>query len=218
MSGENKSSWEVVPTWLADAKGGYSAEIGAGLSLRQTSSTAPLVAPPKPYKAPEPVNGGHPVIGPPAVVEPATMRSDIALLLDIAMYPWMLLVGVLAFAVVSAPSNLTPPGLNMHWLFGVGAFVLTIWFYHTLMRFMPTMLALAIPSMLLSGFIAWALIDGAGARQFTESVNWNAIEIGGFWSAFLSHAPMFNGWVIAAMVLNLAAHIAFWWNGRSARV
>jgi hypothetical protein len=206
-----------MPTHQAKWQGGYHIDLGAGVSVAPTLSS-PLTAPPKPYQTPDqPAHNANVTAAGPSAAQTATMRSDISLLLDIAMYPWMLLIGALAFAVVSAPSTVTPPGLNMHWLFGVGAFVLTIWLYNTLMRFIPTMLALAIPSMLLSGFIAWSLTDGAAARRLIESINWNAIEIRGLWSALQLHAPMLNGWIIAAMVLNLAAHIAFWWNGKSVR-
>jgi hypothetical protein len=217
MSGDDKSSWEVTPTPLAKWQGGYRIDLGAGLSVTPTSSS-PLTSPPKPNKAPDqPVHGANAGAAGPSAEQPASMRSDVALLLDIALYPWMLLVGALAFAVVSTPNTVTPLGLNMHWLFGVGAFVLTIWIYNALMRILPTMLALAAPSALLSGLIAWALSDSAAARRLTESVNWNAIEVATLWSALQSHPPVLNGWVIAAMLLNLAAHIAFWWNGKGAR-
>lgn len=217
MSEHNKPSWEVMPTHQAKWQGGYRIDLGAGISVTPTSSS-PLTAQPKPYKTPDqPVNQANATAAGISAEQTATTRSDIALLLDIAMYPWILLVGALAFAFVTAP-NTTPAGLNMHWLFGVGAFMLTIWLYNSLMRFMPTMLALAAPSALLSGFIAWLLIDSAAVRQFADSVNWNSIEVAVLWSALQSHAPVLNGWVITAMVVNLAAHIAFWKNGKDMRV
>ncbi len=208
-----KSSWEVTPSWQAKAQGAPSIDIGGGLSVTETSST-PLTssAPNSPTPSMQPVHGGGAVAGP-----TGSVRSDIGLLLNIFMYPWMLLVGALAFFAVIAPATAEPPGLDLHPLFGVGAFGLTIWLYNLFMRFLPTALLLAAASALLSGVIAWSLSDGAGFGRFTESLNWNVIGPADLGSALAGQLPMLNAWVIVAALLNLAAHLAYYWDSRAVR-
>jgi len=210
-----QSSWEVVPSWQAKAQGNPSIDIGGGLSVTETSSTPltpPAPKPPTPGMQPVQGGGGSVVTGP-----PGTIVSDIGLLLNIAMYPWMLLVGALVFFAVIAPATAKPPGLDLHPLVGVGAFGLTIWLYSRCMRFLPTALLLAAASALLSGVIAWSLSDGAGFRRFTESLSWNSMDPAGVGSALASHLLASSAWVIAAVLLNLAAHLAYYWDGRAVR-
>lgn len=210
-----QSSWEVVPSWQAKAQGNPAIDIGGGLSVTETSST-PLTpsAPMSPTPSMQPVYGD----GGDAIAAPSgSIGSDIGLLLNIVMYPWMLLVGALAFFAVIAPATAEPPGLDLNPLIDVGAFGLTIWLYVLIMRFLPTALLLAAASAWLSGVIAWSLSDGAGFRRFTESLDWNVIGPADLGSALASSMPMLNAWVITAALLNLAAHLAFYWDSRAVK-
>lgn len=212
----SNGSWEVMPTAQAKWQGGYSIDLGAGISVAPASSN-PLgaAAPQSPTAARQPTQvGGLAGAGQPAAPTGA-MRSDVGLLLNIIMYPWILLVGAVVYAVISAPTTILPPGLHLHPLVGIGALVLTLWLYARLLHFLPAALALAVPSALLSGVIAWSLSDRAAFLRLSEGVNWKLVNPPGLWSDFLSHLPVTNPWVLAAILLNIAAHVAYWWDARS---
>lgn len=213
-----KSSWDVVPTFQAKAQGNTSIDIGGGMSVTETASP-PLVSPgPSAQPAPQqPVFGGGSAAAGRPVERPGAVGSDIGLLLNIAMYPWILLVGVLAFAFVSAPATAEPPGLNLHPVLGMGAFGITVWLYAALMRFLPTALVLAAVSALLSGGIAWSLSDSEGFTRVGERLTWHGIGSADQWSAVASQFPLLNLWVVAAVMVNVATHFAYWRQSRGGR-
>ena len=85
-------------------------------------------------------------------------------------------------------------------LYGVAAFA-TIWLYRQMMVFLPTASILAVPSALISGFIALAISDGASLRQIVGG-NLSFLALGSGSNPW----PMLNGWIVAAIALNIAAH------------
>lgn len=210
----DKPSWEVMPSSYAKWQGGYSIDLGAGLSVAPSSSR-PLTAPPtaSPLAGGQAVQTHGPAVGAPVPsLEPAN-RGRWSLLC-LPMYPWMLAIGTLAYGFVSAPRTMAPAGLHLHFALGIIAAVGAIWLYRLLMAFLPTALLLTLPSALLCGAVAWSASDGRSFRRFATSVNWRASDAADWWSTVRSHAPIENALVLLAVALAVIAHLAYWWHRR----
>lgn len=137
---------------------------------------------------------------------PIARVPDEGSILILAIYPWMLLLACLAYGAVSAPAALLPPGLHLHPAYGVAAFLGTIWLYRQMMAFLPTACLLALPAALGSGVIAWAISDGATLQRFVES----SMNGSRPWAAAQALWPHINGWMIAATLVSLIVHLAYW--------
>lgn len=130
----------------------------------------------------------------------------------------MLALGCIAYVYVSAPlSFIRQGGLHLHPMYGVAAFLLTIWSYRQLMCFLPTALALTLPSALLSGAISWAISKSASSQQVgTLLGQLGSIEFNAIVPMFREHVlPAINGWTVAAFSVCLLSHLAYWWHRRA---
>jgi hypothetical protein len=195
--------------YVGGAPTGYR-DIGFGVQQTHTEwfpSFQPSSAPAsyKPYAPPvqSAYSGGYAGAG---YSVSQTSAPSAGSFLGFAIYPWMLLLALAAYAYVSATVTFFPPGLHLHPAYGVAAFFGSIWLYRQMMVFLPTACILAIPSALISGLIAWAFSDGSTLREWAQT--------GANLSRPLATAeslwPVMNGWIAAAIALNLAAHFSYW--------
>lgn len=191
--------------WVGGAPTGYR-DIGFGVQLTPSEWVPSSLQPPAPYKPqtyapPVQYAYGDSYSGRVSSADPGSGSF-----LGLAIYPWMLLLALAAYAGISATPAFFPPGLHLHPGYGVAAFFATIWLYRQMMVFLPTASILAVPSALISGFIALAISDGASLRQI---VGGNP-EFSRLWAAAPTLWPMLNGWIVAAIALNIAAHFSYW--------
>ncbi|MFN7920119.1 MAG: hypothetical protein U0Q16_08485 [Bryobacteraceae bacterium] len=200
------SDYEVVPNLDPRASYGFSVGIGSGHSLVPKPPSVPNAATPKPYPSQTPsYHGGNVALAEStASAEPALGISFLAL----PIYPWMLLVGILVYACVSAQASLFPQGLHLHPIFGAAAFLGAIWLYRQLMSCWPTAILLAVPSVVATGLLAWSISDAASFRHFGMSLPSGTLSLPLLWQSIRWSA--LDKWAVVSMAVMLAAHISYW--------
>ncbi len=195
--------------WVGGAPTGYR-DIGFGVQRTPSpwESYQPTVFKPQQYTPPPmpaTYGGAYAGVGYPLQAA-ANTTPDIGLSFGLLVYPWMLLLACASYIGVSATPGFLPPGLHLHPIYGVAAFLGTIWLYRQMMVFLPTALLLALPAAATSGLIAWLISDAAGLQRFGEQ----SFNLAKPWVTLQALWPILNGWVIATTALSLLAHLSYW--------
>lgn len=210
------ADYEVVSNLDPKSRYGFAVNLGGGHSLvAKIPSPFEAGAPPPNVHRPAPAYQGR-NIAQTAPVQSAPTEPTVEIsLFSLPVYPWMLLLGVLAYLGVSAKATFFPQGLHLHPIYGAAAFLATIWLYRQMMVFLPTAILLAIPSAAISGVLAWSISDAASFRHYGMSLQGKVLSLGLLWHSLPAFLPTLNKWIIAAIVGSLAAHGSYWCDRRA---